>query len=98
MIDSSVHIGILYIRVFMGEARSLKDKRSVLKSLKDRIRNQFNVSMAEVDGEDKWQTATLAFAMINIDQRYIDSTLQHVLSFVDSCHALEICEHQVEFF
>lgn len=97
MIDDCPHIGILYVRVFIGSAQSLKDKRSVLKSLKDRVRNQFNVSLAEIDGEDKWQTATLAFAMINLDQQYIDSTLQHLLSFVEHCHALEVCEHRVEF-
>lgn len=97
MRECTQHFGILYIDIFMPAAQSLKDKRMVLKSLKDRVRNQFNVSVAELDTEDKWQTATLAFAMIGNDNRYIDSTLQNLLSFVEGHNGLEICEHQIEF-
>lgn len=97
MIEVTTHIGILHVRVFIGEAQSLKDKRHVLKSLKDRVRREFNVSVAELDGEDKWQTAILCFAMAGNDQRYIDSVLQNILSFIDTFPALQVCEHQVEF-
>ena len=53
-------------------------------------------------GVDKGQIAGVAITtqrnvMINLDQQYIDSTLQHLLSFVEHCHALEVCEHRVEF-
>lgn len=97
MIEATTHIGVMYIRVFIDQARSLKDKRMVLKSLKDRVRAQFNVSVAEVDGEDKWQTATLAVVMAGNDQRYIDSTLQHALALVEGGRTLQVCEHRLEF-
>ena len=97
MIEATAHIGVMYIRVFIDQARSLKDKRMVLKSLKDRVRTQFNVSIAEVDGEDKWQTATLAVVMAGNDQRYIDSTLQHALALVEGSRALPVCAPQLEF-
>ncbi len=98
MIDVPTHLGVLHVRVFIGQAQSLKDKRMVLKSLKDRVRNQFSVSVAQLDGEDKWQTATLGFAMIGNDQKYIDSALQHVLSFVERCPGLDVCEQKLEFY
>ena len=91
------HLAILYIDFFIPQAQSLKDKRMVLKSLKDKVRNQFNVSVAELDGQDKWQVSTFAFAMIGNDNRYIEGTLQNILSLTESYHGLEICNHEIEF-
>lgn len=97
MKDITDHVGILYVDLFIGESQSLKDKRRVLKKLKDRVRSKFNVSVAELYGHDKWQASTLGVTMIGIDNRYIDGVLQNVLSLIDSCHAVEICDHQIEF-
>jgi len=91
------HIGVLKVRIIIPEAQSLKNKRSVLKRIKDKTRNTFNVSVAELDGEDKWQVATLGFCMIGRDNRYIDSILQNILYFLDGNHSIEICEHEIEF-
>ena len=52
-------LGVLTIELFIWESQSLKDKRQVLHSLKDRLRGKFNVSVAEVDGQDLWQKAVL---------------------------------------
>ena len=68
----------------------------VLRQLKDRIRSRFNISVAELDGHDKWQVATLGFSMIGVDSKYIDKSLQHILSIVHSYHAVEICKHEIE--
>ena len=75
MNGSTTHIGLLYVDLFIPDAQSLKDKRQALKSLKDKVRNQFNVSVAELDGQDKWQVATLGFVMLGNDNRYIDGNL-----------------------
>jgi len=91
------HLGVLSVAVHIPAAQSLKEKRSVLKSLKDQVRKKFNVSIAELDGQDKWQVATLGFAMINNDNRYIDSHLAHILSFVEGFPGLEICDSAIEF-
>ena len=98
MNDPTHHIGILAIDVFMPSAQSLKEKRMILKSLKDRVRNKFNVSIAELDGEDKWQTATVGISMIGNDRRYMDSCLQNIVSYVESFGQLEISDHSVTFF
>ena len=69
----------------------------VLKSLKDRVRNQFNVSVCELDGQDKWQIATLGIAMIGNDKRHIDSCLQNILQLLEHQSDAQICDHQIEF-
>ena len=93
----TTHIGILYVDLFIGAAQSLKEKRMVLKRIKDRVRNQFNVSVAELDNHDKWQMSTLGFVMIGTDNRYINGALDSILSFIGRFHDVEICEHEIEF-
>ncbi len=92
------HLGVLSVAIHIPQAQSLKEKRFVLKSLKDRIRREFNVSVAELDGQEKWQTATLGFAMINADQRHVDSCFQNILSFLERAGDFFICDHSVEFY
>ena len=96
--DFTQHIGVLSIAVHIPGAQSLKDKRHVLKSLKDRVRNKFNVSVAELDGQDKWQVSTLGFAMISSDNRYIDSCLSNILNFAGNIAGLEVCDHSICFY
>jgi uncharacterized protein YlxP (DUF503 family) len=95
--DITEHLGILTVSIHIPHAQSLKEKRMVLKSLKDRIRSQFNVSIAELGDQDKWQTAILGVAMIGNDNRYIDSTLQNILSFMEAIDTFNICEHDIAF-
>lgn len=98
VIDETVHIGALYIRLFIRESQSLKGKRAVIRSLKDRIRSKFNVSVSEIGGLDKWQVAVLGMTMIMNDQRLIDATFQNILSLVEQSCLAEICEHSIEFY
>lgn len=96
--DHTRHLGVLSVSVHIPAARSLKQKRAVLKSLKDRVRGKFNVSVAELDGQDKWQVATLGFAMINSDNRHVDSCLANILAFVEGFGGLEVCDSSIEFY
>ncbi|OGX07641.1 MAG: hypothetical protein A2Z88_10600 [Omnitrophica WOR_2 bacterium GWA2_47_8] len=96
MKDLTQHIAVLYLDFHIPEAQSLKDKRQVLKSIKDKVRREFNVSVAELDGQDKWQVGTLAFAMIGNDGRYIDSCLQNIVSLVERNDGIQICEQRLE--
>jgi uncharacterized protein len=97
MDEVTVHIGTLYVGLFIPEAQSLKGKRGVVKGLKERLRAKFNASVAELDGHDKWQVATLGIAVIGRDRRQVDSSLQHVLLFIQSCHTVEITAQRIEF-
>ena len=95
--DQTRHIGVLLFSLFIPAAHSLKEKRMVLKSLKDKVRLKFNVSIAELDRDDKWQLATCGISMIGNDQRYIDSCLQHILQYLESINGAEISDHHIEF-
>ncbi len=96
--DHTAHIGVLRVSLHIPQAQSLKDKRMVLRSIKDKVRAHYNVSVAELDGQDKWQTTTLGFTAISHDRRYLDGQLRDVLNMVER-HAAGafICEHKIEF-
>jgi len=96
--ETTAHLGVLYVDAFIPAAQSLKNKRAVLKSIKDKVRRHFNVSVAELDGRDKWQRATLGFVMIANDQRYINERLENILSLIGQHHACEISDHVIDFY
>ncbi|MCQ9207857.1 MAG: DUF503 domain-containing protein [Omnitrophica bacterium] len=91
-------IGVLQLKLFIPQANSLKSKRQALKSLKDKIRHKFNVSVAEINAEDLWQTAMLAIACINSDKRLINSVLSKIVNLVDVHRALELVDHTIDFY
>lgn len=73
-------IGVLTFEIHVEDSHSLKDKRHVVKSLKDRLRERFNVSVAEIDGLDSWQRATVAVATVSNDRIRAEQVLQAVES------------------
>jgi uncharacterized protein len=77
--------------------RGLKEKRMIVKSLKTRIRNDFEVSAAEVDGQDLLQRARIGVAVVGPEQAPLDALLQHVLRFVEENLDGEILEYRNEF-
>jgi uncharacterized protein YlxP (DUF503 family) len=91
-------IGALRVELHVPGASSLKAKRQVIKSLKDRLRNRFNVSVAEVDQQDKWQRATLGIAMAGTDGKYVAGALDEVMKFLRGQPAVAVCHHEVEVF
>ena len=96
--DVTFHLAVLTVSLHIPESQSLKDKRMAVRSLKDRIKAKYNVSVAEVGGHDKWQVAVLAVAMIGTDNRLIDNNLQSVLAFVEGFGPVQLCEHRIEFY
>ena len=91
-------VGTLEIRLVLRGSHSLKDKRRVVKSLKDRFRNKFNVSIAEVDHQDEWQRATLGVAMVGNDRRYINRVLSKLMDHLRTAHGAELVDYELEFF
>jgi len=71
-------IGLLTLEIFIPDARSLKDKRQVLRSLKDRLRGQFNVAVAELDHQETWQRAVVGVVTISPDARHLQEALEKV--------------------
>ncbi len=77
--------------------RGLKEKRMIVKSLKARIRNEFEISAAEIAHQDLLQRAALGVAACGSDQPTLDAVLQHVLRFVEENLEGEILEYRNEF-
>ena len=90
-------VGILYMDLFIPESTSLKVKRSAIKSLKDRIRNKFNVSIAEVDHMDKWQRASLGVSVVSTDTKQVESILNNVVNLVLAEPRVEIIEKTIQY-
>ncbi len=88
-------VGTIEIRLNLYEARSLKDKRRILASLKDRLRNRFNVSVAEVDSNDMIQSAVLGVAHVANNSRYVDSTLSKLVDHVRIFPAVTLVDYSI---
>jgi uncharacterized protein YlxP (DUF503 family) len=91
-------IGVCTIELHVPDSGSLKTKRQSLRSLKDRIRNKFNVSVAEVGDNDLWQKASLAVAAVSNDKSHLNQTMDHVLNMVRGVPELSLLDYQIEIF
>lgn len=89
-------VGSLRVRLLIRESRSLKDKRQVVRSIKDRMRQAFNVSVAEVDELDHRQLAVLGFAMVGQEAHHVRTTLEQVLAALRAHPVAELIEHALE--
>jgi uncharacterized protein len=76
-------VGTLRVSLHIPESHSLKDKRAVVRSLTERLRRTFNVSVAEVDDQDLWQVATIGVVCVSGDARHADEMTQKVLRYVE---------------
>ena len=78
-------IGACKIRLRADWIGSLKEKRSVVKSIEGKIKNKFNVSIAEVDSQDSHKDVTLGFACVTNETRHAQSMVQNVLDYIEGC-------------
>jgi len=72
-------IGLLTLEIHIPDAQSLKDKRQVLRSLKDRLRGHFNVAVAELDFQDVWQSSVVGVVTLSNAEQHVEQSLQQVL-------------------
>jgi len=91
-------VGTLEIRLYIRESRSLKEKRRVVKSLRDQIRNKFNVSIAEVDMLDSHQHAILGIAAVGNEQQFVNSVLTQIVNFFSMNTKAQMVDTRMEFF
>lgn len=89
-------VGICRIELFVPDSSSLKSKRFVLNSIKTRIRNKFNVSVSEIESNDKWQRITLGISMVSNERKFIDMTIGEILKIIDGDGRIEIINHFLE--
>jgi len=91
-------VGTLKIEFRLFDNRSLKGKRKIVRSMVDKVRNKFNMSIAEVGSNDRWQKIELGVSAIGNDRRHIDSSLNSVLRFLDSLCLAQIVDTEMEIF
>ena len=76
-------VGLLTLELHIPDAQSLKDKRQVLRSLKDKLRRQFNVAVAELDHQDVWQRSVVGVVTLSNEEKHVKEVLQKVLDEAD---------------
>ena len=89
-------IGLCTVELHIPYGHSLKEKRKVVKGLKDRLRRKFNISVAEIDDQDLWQRAVLAIACVANEGAYVNKVLDQALNLVRSVTLLEVIHHRIE--
>ena len=87
-------ISILRVVLFIGHANSLKAKRMVLRSLKSRLRNKFNIEISEIDEHDKWQKSTLGIVSIAKDRRYMDRQFSNIINYIEIFNQVDIVNYE----
>ena len=93
-----LQIGVLQFTLEIPYAVSLKDKRSAIKSLRDRLRRSFNVSIAEIDDLDECTVATLGAVVAGSDIPHLNSTMDHLLNTLEEWRDGNLADHQLEIF
>jgi len=90
-------VGVLRLELLLHDNHSLKGKRSVVRTIKARVRNKFNVSIAECDDHDLWQRATLGVSQVGTDEPHVDRCLREVVRFIEGLELAEVGEERLEF-
>lgn len=91
-----LYIGVLQFSLEIPYAESLKDKRNVIKALKDRLRRSFNVSISEIDDLDQATVATLGAVVAGSDTAHVNSTMDHLLNELKDWRDGTLVDHQLE--
>ncbi len=91
-------VGAAIVELHVQGSRSLKEKRGVVRSLSQRLRNRFNVSVAEVGGQGTWQRAALGLATAGSNELRVRQHLEQALRFVEATHLADVTATEIECF
>lgn len=89
-------VGLASIEIHIPESGSLKGKRHFLKRIKDKVRNKFNVSIAEVDHNDLWQRTTLGVSVVANEKQFANQVLSQVVDFIGTENGVQILDYSIE--
>jgi len=92
-----MNVGVAQVSLRLPENLSLKGKRQVLKSIVSRVRNKFDVAIAEVDNNDDWHLMTLGISAVSNDRRFTNSVLSNVVEFIEKARfEAEMLDYEIE--
>jgi len=89
-------VGIMQVELMIHDAMTLKDKRRVVKSIKDRIAHEFNVSIAEVDALDRHRQAILGISLVGNDGQFVRQSLDQVLNRIRNTRDASLVDYQID--
>ena len=89
-------VGLCTVALYIPDGHSLKAKRQVLLSLKDRLRDKFNVSIAEVGDQDLWQKAVLGMACVANEGAYVNKVLDQAINVIRAVPTIELVQFRIE--
>ena len=96
--DHTQHLGVLAVAVHIPAAQSLKEKRFVVRKIKDRLRSRFNVAVAELDHQDLWQRALLGVVSISSDRKALQNLLEAVERESEKVLGRDLVGTELDFF
>ena len=91
-------IGLLTLEIHISDARSLKDKRQVLRSLKDRLRAHFNVAVSELDHQDVWQRSRVGVVSISGDGKHLEECMSAIAAESERLLGRDLISQEIEYF
>lgn len=91
-------VGLLTLEIHISDAQSLKDKRHVLRSLKDRLRAHFNVAVSELDHQDLWQRSRVGVVTISGDGKHLEESVQAIAAESERILGRDLVSSQIEYF
>jgi hypothetical protein len=89
-------IGALWLNIYIPSSDSLKDKRAALRGFKQRVKNNFNVSVSEVGELNKWQKAEIGVAAVGKDRKYINGLLDKIVNFCSEFRDIRLLDYNME--
>jgi uncharacterized protein len=91
-------VGVLTVDMRLPGITSLKGKRHVLRSIRDTVRNKFNVSVSETAYQDLWQRAEFGFAGVSADRLLVEKEMARILLLIEQRSEVEVISHSMEYF
>jgi len=89
-------VGLLTLELHIPQAQSLKDKRQIVRSLKDKLRGHFNVAVSELEYHDTWQRSVVGIVTLSNEHQHVEESLQKVLAEADRILGPVLIGHAVE--
>jgi uncharacterized protein len=90
-------VGVCRVTLMVPESHSLKEKRMVLRRIKDRTRLKFNVAIAEVGDQDNWQSAMIGYAVVANERGFVESMVEKILNFIEALAVAKIIDDEKDF-
>ena len=89
-------VGVVKLLILISSSNNLKEKRMVLRSLKNKLRNNFNISIVEIGDHDKWQKSTLALATIGSDNARVNSIISNIINNLGKNKQIQLLDYETE--